>query len=177
MSVRSTAVCGVGLTVMRPTSFLSQNVTRQNASCAGSGGAMLCSQRRAPRLTTTRPAWTAQLATYLLRLDREDGDARRLKADALRLTAQSVTSANVRSWCMTQARELEGLVSLERFRNHHPSARRVLGAAPEVYVHALKVQLDPDRADFEVGVQWYFSDTRTDASLRIRRGVAIPGKK
>lgn len=142
----------------------------------GFGGrdAVLAEARSA--LDDDEAAWTAQLATYLLRLDREDGDARRLKADALRLTAQSVTSANVRSWCMTQARELEGLVSLERFRNHHPSARRVLGAAPEVYVHALKVQLDPDRADFEVGVQWYFSDTRTDASLRIRRGVAIPGK-
>jgi len=141
----------------------------------GFGGrdAVLAAARTA--LDDDEVAWTAQLATYLLRLDGEDAEARRLKADALRLIARSVTSANVRSWCLTQARELEGLVSLDRFRNHHPSSRRVLAAAPEVYVHALKVQLDPSRADFDLGVQWHFRDTGTDASLRVRRGVAVPG--
>lgn len=121
--------------------------------------------------------WAAQLATYLLRLDRSDTDARRIKAAALRLVGQTVTSTNIRSWCMTQANELEGTISLDRFRAHHTSARRVLEGAPELYVHALKVQLDPvAAADVETAVQWHFTDSGVDASLRVRRGVAVPGR-
>jgi alkyl sulfatase BDS1-like metallo-beta-lactamase superfamily hydrolase len=131
-------------------------------------------------LADDEASWAAQLATYLLRLDDADTAAGAVKAGALRLIAQTVTSANVRSWCLTQANELEGTVDLDRFRVHHSSARQVLRAEPHVYVHALRVQLDPAAADFEIGVQWHFTgwaatDSTTDASLRIRRGVAAPG--
>lgn len=126
-------------------------------------------------LADDETSWAAQLATYLLRLDPDDGQARAVKASALRLIAQSVTSANVRSWCLTQANELEGSTSLDRFRTHHTSARRVLTSPPEVYIHALRVQVEPARADFDTGVAWRFTDSDTTAALRVRRGVAVPG--
>ncbi len=125
-------------------------------------------------LADDEAAWAAQLSTYLVRLDPDDGPAHAVKAGALRLIAQSVTSANVRSWCLTQAAELEGTVDLTRFRAHHTSARRVLTAPPETYVHALRVQLEPERAGFDTGVLWRFTDTDVSAALRVRHGVAVP---
>ncbi len=142
---------------------------------AGLGGRENVLGQARAALADDEVSWAAQLATYLLRVDPDDGDARTVKAGALRLIAQTVTAANVRSWCLTQARELEGELSLDRFRVHHTSARRVLEAAPEVYVHALRVQLAPERADVEIGVQWHFVDADTRASLRLRHGVAVPG--
>jgi len=141
----------------------------------GFGGRDTVLEQAAAALADDDAAWAAQLATYLVRLDSDDADARTLKAGALRLIAQTTTSANTRAWCLTQARELEGLLSLDGFRVHHTSERRILEAAPEVYVHALKVQLEPARADFELGVQFRFTDSGTDAALRIRHGVAVPG--
>ncbi|HEY5664901.1 MAG TPA: alkyl sulfatase dimerization domain-containing protein [Ilumatobacter sp.] len=142
---------------------------------AGFGGHDVVLDQARAALADDEAAWAVQLATYLLRLDPDDPDARAVKAGGLRLIARTVPSANARSWCTTQALELEGALSLDRFRVHHTSAQPVLTAAPEVYVHALKVQLEPARADFEFGVQWRFSDSGATPSLRIRRGVAVPG--
>ena len=119
--------------------------------------------------------WAAQLATYLLRLDPADAEAVTTKASALRGIAQSTTSANVRSFCLTQALELEGTISLDRLREPHASRSRVLSSSPETYVHALRVQLDPAAAaGVHHCVQWRFDDGTT-ASLRVRDGVAVPG--
>jgi alkyl sulfatase BDS1-like metallo-beta-lactamase superfamily hydrolase len=142
---------------------------------AGFGGRGILLEQARAALADDEAAWAVQLTTYLLRLDAADADAATIKAAALRVIAQTVTSANARSWCLTHAHELEGTLSLERFRVHYASARRVLDAAPDTYVHALKVQLEPARADFERGVQWRFTDSDTAASLRVRHGVAVPG--
>ena len=141
----------------------------------GFGGRDTVLEQARAALADDEPAWAVQLATYLLRLDPDDADGRAVKAGGLRLIAQTVPSANARSWCTTQALELEGALSLDGFRVHHLGARRVLESAPHVYVQALKVQLEPTRADFEFGVQWRFVESGTAASLRIRRGVAVPG--
>ena len=143
----------------------------------GFGGRDTVLAQASAALAADEAAWAAQLATYLLRLDAGDIEARTIKANALRLIAQTTTSANTRSWCLTQARELEGSLSLDRFRLHHVSGRRIFDVAPNVYVHALKVQLEPARADFEFGVQFRFTDSGTDAALRIRHGVAVPATR
>ena len=141
----------------------------------GFGGADTVLTQARAALDADEAQWAAQLATYLLRLDGEHTEAKSIKAAALRLIGQTVTSANVRSWCMTQANELEGAISLDRYRAPHTSSRRVLEAAPEVYVHALRVQVEPARAGFEFGVQWRFTDSGAAASLRMRHGLAVPG--
>jgi len=140
----------------------------------GFGGREEVLDQATAALADDEAAWAAQLSTYLIRLDPDDGQARAVKAGALRLIARSVTSANVRSWCLTQAAELEGTVDLTRFRAHHTSARRILAAPPEAYVHALRVQLEPARADMNTGVVWRFTDSDTTAALRVRHGVAVP---
>jgi alkyl sulfatase BDS1-like metallo-beta-lactamase superfamily hydrolase len=142
----------------------------------GFGGSKAVLDQAQAALGDDEAQWAAQLATYLLRLDPDHAEAKSIKAGALRLIGQSVTSANVRAWCMTQANELEGTISLDRYRVPHSSARRVLEAAPEVYVHALRVQVEPMRADFEFAVQWRFRDSDTNASLRMRNGLAVPGE-
>ena len=140
---------------------------------AGFGGRdTVLDQARAARADDD-PAWAVQLATWLLRIDIDDTGAKAIKADSLRLIGQTTSAANVRSWCLTQASELEGSISLDRFRSHHTSRTRVLGSAPEVYVHALRVQLDPLAAEgLHHCVEWRFDDG-TIASLRLRDGVAV----
>lgn len=119
------------------------------------------------------PSWAAQLASYLLRLDRRDVDARSLKAEALRLLAQTTTSANLRSFCLTHARELEDQTSLDFFTPAMIPMDMLRRADPRAFVRALRVQVDPERAaDREATVTIAFTDRGTSAGLQLRCGLA-----
>jgi alkyl sulfatase BDS1-like metallo-beta-lactamase superfamily hydrolase len=50
--------------------------------------------------------WAAELATLLIRVDHEDFAARKVKADAFRQLATTVTNPNWRNWYITAADEL-----------------------------------------------------------------------
>ena len=117
--------------------------------------------------------WAARLTTWLLRTDPEDTSARELGAAALRSLAQQTTSANVRSVCLTRARELEGEVN-PNFLNDRPAPEdRVLAAEPGRFIRALRVQLDPEKSsDVEQTVAWYFEDSNESCALAVRGGVA-----
>lgn len=119
--------------------------------------------------------WAVQLAGYLLALDPGDPDARRSAAAGLRAIAQTTTGTNARGYCLTQALELEGHLSLDGLRVPVTSRARVLAAPPATYVHALRVQVVPERAAgrFQC-VEWNFGYQQR-ASLRLRDGVAVPG--
>jgi len=56
--------------------------------------------------------WTAELLTYLIRIDHNDMAARRLKAEALRSLGYQATSINWRNWYITAARELDETLNL-----------------------------------------------------------------
>ncbi len=50
--------------------------------------------------------WAAQLADYLLAIDKNDSEARRIKADALTKLARNMINATARNYCLTVAHEL-----------------------------------------------------------------------
>lgn len=50
--------------------------------------------------------WAAELATLLIRVNHEDMTARKIKADAFRQLATTVTNPNWRNWYITSAEEL-----------------------------------------------------------------------
>jgi alkyl sulfatase BDS1-like metallo-beta-lactamase superfamily hydrolase len=56
--------------------------------------------------TDGRYQWAAELATLLIRINHEDMNARRLKADAFQQLSQPVTNPNWRNWYITAAEEL-----------------------------------------------------------------------
>jgi alkyl sulfatase BDS1-like metallo-beta-lactamase superfamily hydrolase len=90
--------------------------------------------------------WAARLGSWLLRADPDDGDAGRGKAAALRLIGQTTTSANVRAFTLTEARELEGLTDRTALTRPMVSRHQVRTMPPETFLRAMRVQLDPERS-------------------------------
>ena len=96
-----------------------------------------------------------------------------LLADVLRAIGRRTTAANIRNWCLTRALELEGKADLSRFRTHRYGRGQVLAGDPAVFIHGLRVLLDPDRSDGADGhLRWRITDGPT-CGLRLRSPVAI----
>jgi alkyl sulfatase BDS1-like metallo-beta-lactamase superfamily hydrolase len=125
--------------------------------------------------------WALELATWLVRsvasastFATAPEEDRTLLAVVLREVGQHTSSANIRNWCLTRACELEGTISVSRFRRHRFSAAEVLANEPAVFVHVLRVLLIPERAkDLNIHVAWQFTDGTT-AGLHVRNCVAVP---
>ena len=126
--------------------------------------------------------WALELATWLVKREadatgRADGgdpaDRARLAA-VLRTIGQRTMSANVRNWCLTRARELEGVLNLDRFRLHRFRVGAVLAAEPADSVRALRVVFRPEACPAEpCELVWRFRDGST-VGLVQRNGVAVP---
>ena len=114
-------------------------------------------------------AWAAQLVNLLYRLDPQDMDARKLKAEALRQMAYVSTGANDRAHLMSQALALEGKVTIARVI---PPAPEAISASPAISVDYFRVRIDPSKSgETDRFMQFDFSDG-TSAGLHVRRAVA-----
>ena len=114
-------------------------------------------------------AWAAKLANQLYLIDKQDKDARRIKADALRQMAYVSTGANDRAHLMSQALALEGKTTIARLIPPQPA---FIIATPTKYVDYFRVRIDPSKSDqIDKVVRFDFAD-KTTAGLHIRRAVA-----
>ena len=117
--------------------------------------------------------WALELSDWLVRVSQDAADQNR-QATALRAVAQRTTSANIRNWCTTKALELDGLLNLDRFRQHRFGYSEVLAGEPTAFVKVLRVLLDPAKArGLNTEICWLFEDG-SRAGLRLRDQVAIP---
>jgi len=89
-------------------------------------------------------AWAAQLVNYLYRLDPQDKEVRRIKADALRQMAYVSTGNNDRAHMMSQALALEGKVTIPRLIPPPPAQ---ISASPATFVDYFRVRIDPLKSD------------------------------
>lgn len=141
---------------------------------AGFGGEAIVRSQIEAALAEDDLRWAIEMGSWLVRRPDATDDDRQLLARALRRVGQGTTSANLRNWCVTRARELEGSLDLDRFRVHVFAKGAVLGAAPSTSVHACKVLIDPVAA---AGVDDHLSFTFPDgtiAGLHVRHQVAVP---
>lgn len=114
-------------------------------------------------------AWAAQLVNYLYRLDPQDADARRIKAEALRQMAYVSTGANDRAHLMSQALALEGKVTLPRLV---PPAPDTVAASPAAFVDYFRVRIDPEKsAETDRFLSFEFPDGAR-VGLHVRRAIA-----
>ena len=117
--------------------------------------------------------WALELSTWLVRsTDAEASDRDRL-ATVLRTIARRTTAANVRNWCLTRARHLDGTESTDRFRLHRMTSGHAANAPVDDLVHVLRVTLDPTHCagvDRHVAIE--FPDGT--AGLHVRNSVAVP---
>lgn len=120
--------------------------------------------------------WAAELLTHLIRLNPNDQEACKRKANALRQLAYKTQNTNWRNWYITSARELDGTMNKAVAAGAMSSL-----AAPEImqqlppgkFFEALTVRLDPLKsADVHLTAAFRITDTAQSYALEIRRGVA-----
>lgn len=121
--------------------------------------------------------WGTELASWLVKApDANTGLAsadKGLLAECLRRIGQRSPAANIRNWCLTQARDLEGVGSLDRFRAHR-LRREAIIADPVRSLEVLRVLLDPARAaGINVHVRLDFGDGRS-GGIHIRNAISCP---
>lgn len=115
-------------------------------------------------------AWGAQLIQYVYLLDPTDREVRQLKADLLRQLGQRSMGSIPRNFLLTEARALEGKVTIPKIVPPRPE---VVAESPEAFVDYFRVRIDPARSehtDLVLGFVFTDKDDRT-AALHLRRGV------
>ena len=117
--------------------------------------------------------WALELAAHLVARSAPDDADRALLAEALRTVARRTTSANVRNWCLTRARDLDGSASLDPFRTHRLGRGQVESWPLDRAIAVLRVFVDPDRLD---GVDLHVAVETQDerCGLHFRNHVACP---
>lgn len=112
--------------------------------------------------------WAAEVAGYLITVDKEDRQARQLKADAFKQLAYGQINVNWRNFYLTAAKELEGKAP----RDLGMSALGVMQAMPAAtLLQQLGVRIDADKAQ-ETQLHGQFElDNGERYGLEIRRGV------
>jgi len=140
---------------------------------AGFGGVDAVRTQADAALADDDVRWALELSSWLVRRpDAEQTDRDRL-AGVLRTVARRTTSANVRNWCLTRARHLDGTESTDRFRLHRMTSGQAATAPVGDLVHVLRVTLDPTRCagvDRHVAIEF----PGGTAGLHVRNGVAVP---
>jgi len=120
--------------------------------------------------------WAAELLTYLIRVNKDDAQARSLKARALRGLAYKTENTNWRDWYISSARELErslnSMVTLAATSSlASPDILKQLPVSK--LLEGMTVRLDPLKtADVHLTVGFRFADTGRGYALEVRRGIA-----
>lgn len=117
--------------------------------------------------------WALELGSWLVRSEGVLDADRTLLARALRMVAQRTSAANIRNWCITRARVLEGTANVARLKNVHLRKSTLMSAGYEKSVHILRVLLVPERAD-SVDMKLRFELDGKITGLHIRNCVAVP---
>jgi alkyl sulfatase BDS1-like metallo-beta-lactamase superfamily hydrolase len=118
--------------------------------------------------------WAAELLTWLIIDNPEDGEARQLKAARLRQLGYAASNASYRNWFLTAAIELEGKLPTEvRFeRSAFVPGEILMAMSPGEMVEALKARLMAEKTlDLEYKINIRFDDHPSCVALIIRRGV------
>lgn len=114
-------------------------------------------------------SWAAHLVNYLHRLDPQNAEVRKLKAEVLRQMAYVSTGGNDRAHLMSQALALEGKVTIPRLI---PPAPETIEAHASTFVDYFRVRIDPSKSGKTNSfVRFDFADGAS-AGLHIRRAVA-----
>lgn len=119
--------------------------------------------------------WCAELLTWVLRASPDDGEARGLKARALRALGYRTVNANWRNWYLTSARELEGTLA-------GPDPRALGGAfgSPDFiaqlplgsFFDFFTVRVDPAKClEKNLTLAFRFTDRDEAYALEVRRGI------
>ena len=140
---------------------------------AGFGGRAEVASQAAKALSADDIRWATELATWLVRSEGATQDERNLLAQCLRLIAERTPAANIRNWCITHARHLDGSFPLDRYMVHNFNPKFLAESAATGIVHTLRVIMDSDKIE---GMNHHIAFTVGDETcgLHLRNSVAVP---
>jgi alkyl sulfatase BDS1-like metallo-beta-lactamase superfamily hydrolase len=117
--------------------------------------------------------WAMEILTYPIRVDHNDMEARKLKAEAMRKWAYLQPNIYWRGLALGGALELENRLDYSQIWNF--SAPDIIKALPvNSVIESMRVKLDPEKAgDAEQIIGFKFTDIDEDNALEIRKGVAV----
>ena len=115
--------------------------------------------------------WAAEILTNVIRVDNDDMEARRLKAEAYRQFAYTLVNVNWRNWTLTAAAELDGEADLSGgFAFTSPDVIQTFPT--DVLLQMLTTRIDPDKSmDVNMTLGILLPDVKEGFGLEIRRGV------
>jgi len=127
--------------------------------------------------TAGDPQFTAELTSYLIRIDQDDMEARKLKAAAFRQQGYAAINATWRGFYLTAARVLDGsfdpnpIYNLVGFALISPEVLKRFPAVNQV--EGLTVRLKAEETlEVNASVGFRYSDVNEYYTIEIRRGVA-----
>ncbi len=121
--------------------------------------------------------WTAELATYLIRINPDDKAARTLKANAFRKLGYAQMNINWRNWYLMAARELEGTLDVKLLAQAISrvfSSPDLVAAFPaSSWVEGFTTRLKAEQSfDVQMTMGFRFPDVKQSCGLEVRRGIA-----
>ncbi len=121
--------------------------------------------------------WAAELATYLIRMNHDDKDARAVKAEAFRKLGYASLNTNWRNWYLASAHELDGTLDVAavttRARANFGSPETIAALPARVWVEGLTTRLKSEATlDVHTTMAFRFPDVKEEYGLEVRRGVA-----
>ncbi len=141
---------------------------------AGFGGPEIVRKKATEAINDDDLRWACELSSWLVNCTVSDHSDKLLLAKTLRLIAQRTTAANIRNWCLTRARNLDGTYDVSRFNQHRFSKKQILSSPLKNSVDILRVLLVPERAhDIDTHICFRFAND-IEAGLHIRNCIACP---
>lgn len=154
-------------------------VERARSTIALAGGINRVIEAADDALAEGRAAWAAELVQHVLVIAPGHGDARKVKALALRHLGRTSLSPNARNYYLSQSLELEGELEIREEPIDNSTLDILEGTPIDNFMQAMPVKLDPKRAlDVDTVAVFEFTDgsDADDATsvwtLHVRRGVA-----
>lgn len=153
--------------------FPAEPTERYGKLIAGFGGRAEVAAQCEKALAADDIRWATELGTWLVRSEGATQDERNLLAKCLRVMAERTPAANIRNWCITRARHLDGSFSMDRFMVHNFNPKFLAESSATGIVHTLRVIMDPDKIE---GMNHHIAFTVGDETcgLHIRNSVAVP---
>jgi alkyl sulfatase BDS1-like metallo-beta-lactamase superfamily hydrolase len=153
--------------------FPVEPVERYGRLIAGFGGREAVTAQVHHALESNDVRWAAELATWLVRSDGASQADRNLLAQCLRTIAERTSAANIRNWCITRARHLDGTAPIDFLYTNHFLIQGAIKADLEQLTRTLRVLLDPAKV---VGVNLHiaFNVDGECVGVHVRNGVAVP---
>lgn len=143
----------------------------------GFGGHEVVRKQADATLSAGDLRWATELCSWLVKCPagspvEQDADRKRL-AYCLRRIGQGSPAANIRSWALTSARDLEGVAPMDRFRQHRFRRAAVI-ENPCGSAQVLRVLVDPERANgIDHHVRLEFAKGLS-CGVHVRNSVACP---